>query len=223
MKRAAIILSILSLSLAIEGRVSANPRPIISIQLWSGYAQTSGGRYTALTQLHAVTSEIRDGALYGLKVGVPIGSHVETELALGNSVNGYEVSVIDPTIPAEDDNVLGIESSDPLGHLQLNLNLYPFDAAVAPFVSGGVGWLLFVDDASFGWSYGGGLRANFTRRLSARLLYRRFATDFKGAVTFYSSVGWDPENWGDIDVPFEDHLKVSEFSLALSYGIGRIK
>lgn len=174
--------------------------------LYGGSLSASNGAVIIVDKNREIKTEIEEeGKTGGIRAAYNFNPYVALEVSFEPlSTNVHKVTLTD----AGDE--VSEEITEGEGFFYSNLTIHLLKGRVVPFVTVGGGWILFVDDTSFAYNYGGGLKIFLLDKVALRFDVREFRADYHSSITQWKL-------YRDEEVPFTDELTFRQITLGISF------
>jgi len=186
----------------------------------SGPAKAAGGFFNYIDEDNTMSAEIGDGDGYGLTLSYLFSSYHGFELYTGMVTNDYFVEFChsfysyDPPSPLVTEHTTEIFFLNFNGIIQVPLG--PF----IPYITGGYGWVAFIDEAPFAPNFGGGLKIYVSKHIALRAHYCEYSVNLKDQL----GEGETPPNIQvpEIVIPYSDKIHFYTWIFGLLFNLGKV-
>ncbi len=189
----------------------------IELSLYGGPLFARDGETHTVNQNREIKTEIEEeGYTGGIRAAYNFNPYLALEVSFEPlSTNVHKITLID----AGDE--VSTEITEGEGFFYGNFTIHMLKGRVVPFVTAGGGWIMFVDDNSFAYNYGCGMKIFLFDRVALRLDVREFNTSYNGSISDIREIylGWYQSGLVKEEVPFTDELNFRQITLGISYFI----
>jgi len=208
MNRVYITLVFIAFSILLATNASPQVKRGPEIGVYGGALLAADGATQLIDGIGEIRTAIRDGGIGGVRIGYNFHPRFGLDMSVGGSTNDHMVELwaLGEQLSTEETTELFFLHGNGIFHL--------LKGRFVPFITAGLGWTAFVDDASFTANYGGGLKLFITERITLRFDVRELHTELEGTIGVVT-VGRNLVLIEE-EIPFSDELRFTEITLGLS-------
>ncbi len=186
------------------------------LSLYDGKMSVRAGSTTIVDPNRTIVTNMPNGTAAGLNVWFGINSFLALGSQFGMHGANYQISLLDRS-NTPDDSAREVSGKDnnPVGLLCEDLILRYQIGRIEPYIFGGIGWTLYIDDKSFSTDYGAGINIYLLKHLAVRGEFRKYHTTLNSAVSQLFTPSYS--KWYRVDFPFSDRLDFKEIYVGLVY------
>jgi len=180
------------------------------LELYGGTMTTDMGEIFHVAPDRTIITESDDGDIFGLRLGYNFNPYIGMDWNIGYSSATYEAILFDDLGDVySEDETTGLFLTD------LDLVLHLLKGPVVPFLTAGGGIIGTVDQTTFAFNYGGGVKIFITDTIAIRLDYREYFGEFDDEL---EEVDIGPD-YILYEYPFsyEENFNLREFSAGITF------